>query len=51
MTPAPVDLDTLKDAIISACTKHERYHKSECGSIRRVVTEGAFVEFDSYYSL
>jgi len=51
MTPAPVDLAAFEDAIISACEKHERDHKGEHDYRRCVVTEGAFVKFDSYYSL
>ena len=51
MTPAPFDLAAFEDAIISACEKHERDHKGEHDYRRCVVTEGAFVKFDSYYSL
>ena len=51
MTPVPVDLAALEGAIISACEKHDRDHKSDYVYTRCVVVEGVFVKYDSYRSM
>ena len=51
MTPAPFDLASFEDAIISACETHEHDHEAEYDYRRCVIIEGVFVKFDSYQSL